>query len=77
MWQTLNWATALLALYYVIDGIGENLDLEVPTLVSYLQARSRFHTTWGRCYVKTRKHWKSVLENIFEDDLWECEDDTH
>ena len=53
------------------------MDQEDPTFVSYLQARSQFHTTSGRPYFKTRKHRKSVLQNIFQDDLWECEDDTH
>ena len=77
MRRTLNRATALLAVNYVIDGIGENLDLEDPILVSYLQARSRFHKTSGRRYFKTRKQRKSGLQNIFEDDLRECEDDTH
>ena len=77
MRRTLNRATALLAVNYDIDGIGENLDLEDPTLVSYLQARSRFHKTSGRRYFKTWKNRKSVLQNIFEDDLRECEDDMH
>eukprot|EP00804_Cyclotella_cryptica_P011927 CCRYP_004401-RA/>CCRYP_004401-RA protein AED:0.50 eAED:0.57 QI:0/0/0/0.5/0/0/2/0/152 len=62
---------------YVIDGTGENLDLQDPTVVSYPHARSRFHKTLGRHYFKTQKHWKSTLRNIFEDDLWECEDDMH
>eukprot|EP00804_Cyclotella_cryptica_P018902 CCRYP_006432-RA/>CCRYP_006432-RA protein AED:0.22 eAED:0.22 QI:0/-1/0/1/-1/1/1/0/257 len=77
MWRTLNRATALLAVNFVIDGTGEILDLDDPILVSYLQARSPFHETSGRRYFKARKHRKSTLQNIFEDDLRECEDDTH
>ena len=77
MRKTLNRATALLAVNYVIGGIGGDLDLEDPTLLSYLQARFRFHQTSGRRYFKTRTHRKSTLQNIFEDDLWECEDDMH
>ena len=77
MRRTLNRATALLAVNYVISGIGGDLDLEDPTLLSYLQARFCFHQTSGRRYFKTRIHRKSALQNIFEDDLWECEDDTH
>ena len=77
MRKTLNRATALLAVNYVIGGIGGDLDLEDPTLLSYLQARFRFRQTSGRRYFKTQTHRKSALQNIFEDDLRECEDDTH
>ena len=73
----MNRATALLAVNYVIGGIGGDLDLGDPTLLSYLQARFRFHQTSGRRYFKTRTHRKSSLQSIFEDDLRECEDDTH
>ena len=77
MRRTLNRATALLAVNFVIDGTGEILDLEDPILVSYLQARSRFHKTSGKHHFKAQKHRKSTLQNIFEGDLQECEDDTH
>ena len=77
MWRTLNRSTALLPVNYVIDGSGENLDMENPTLVSYLPARSQFHTTSGRCYCKTWKFRKLVLHNNFDDDLWVCEEDMH
>ena len=74
MQQTLHRATALLAIHYVTDGIGENFDLDDPTLLSYLIARARFHAASGRRYLKKRNHRKSILQNVFEDDLRECED---
>eukprot|EP00804_Cyclotella_cryptica_P012143 CCRYP_009838-RA/>CCRYP_009838-RA protein AED:0.54 eAED:-0.17 QI:0/-1/0/1/-1/1/1/0/123 len=77
MRHALNRATALLAVNFVIDGTGEILDLDDPILLLYLQARSRFHKTSGRRCFKAQKHRKSTLQNIFEDDLQECEDDTH
>ena len=77
MRQTLNRATALLPVNYVIGKIEQDLDLEDLTLLSYLQARSRFHKMSGKCYFKVWKHQKSTLQNIFEGDIRECEDDTH
>ena len=53
MRKTLNRATALLAVNNVIGGIVGDLDLEDPTLLSYLQARFRFHQASGRRYFKT------------------------
>jgi hypothetical protein len=74
--RTLRAASALFVVGYVLSEVSF-VDIEDPHFACYYRVKLRLKSIVESRYSVERKHRKSPLESIFDDDLSESEDSTH
>ena len=74
--RTLRAASALFVVGHVLSDVS-HVDVEDPHFACYYRAKLRLNRIVESRYSVERKHRKSPLESIFDDDLRESADGTH
>ena len=74
--RTFHAASALFVVGHVLSNTSL-VDVEDPHFACFYQAKLRLKHIVESCYSDERKHRKSPLESIFDDDLRVSEEGTH